>query len=97
MGVFRCAGRFTTRIRSGHAPAFLCAAATGFGAAPTVLHVLMPFAFLRARLAGIRTQVAELSRPLTATGHEESRGAAKLRTFEIEGDASRKHLHLVLV
>src|SRR5690242_5898053 len=97
MGMFRWASGFAARVGSRHAPALLGAAAAGFGTAPTVLHMLVLLAFLCARLAGIRTQLAELGRPFTATRHEESGGAAKLRTFEIEGDAAREHLHVVLV
>jgi hypothetical protein len=62
-----------------------------------MLHVLVSLAFLRAFLAGIRAKLAELRGAFAAALHQERGSAAKLGTFEVEGDAAGQHLHVLFL
>ena len=82
---------------TGHATTFLGAAPAGFRAAPAVLHVAVLLAFLRTPFASVRTQLTELPGALTTARHHDGGGTANLGAFEVERDAAREHLDVLLV
>jgi hypothetical protein len=91
------AGRFSTCSGACHATTLFRTAAAGFCAPATVLHVLVPLAFLGAFLTRVRAQLAQLGSPFAAASHEDGGRAAKFGAFEVEPDATGQHLDVLFV
>lgn len=87
--------RLSSRVGDSNAAAFFSTTAACLGATQAVLHMFVAFALLRAFLACVRAEFAELRGSLAASGHEKGRGAAQLRAFKVQGDAPREHFHVL--
>jgi len=82
---------------TGHATTLLGAASAGLRAALAVLHVAVLLAFLRTLFANVRAQLAELRGALTTARHHDRGSATNLGAFEVERDAAREHLDVLLI
>lgn len=95
--VRRCARTLSALAGTGHATTLLGAASAGFRAALAVLHVAVLLALLRTLFANVRAQLAEFRCALTTACHHDGGSAADLGTFEVECDAAREHLDVLLI
>jgi hypothetical protein len=82
--------------QGGDAPAFLGATPAGFRALPTVLHLGVLGAFLRACLAYVGARFTDRLSELAPPRHVRRRHPADLGTVHIERDAARHALHIAL-
>jgi hypothetical protein len=62
-----------------------------------VFHVPVLLAFQGALFANVRAQLAAVRSSLTTARHHDRGGTADLGTFEVELDAARKHLDVLLI
>jgi hypothetical protein len=96
-GVFRRAAGLLSGSGASHATALFRTAPAGLGTSAAVVHVFVAFALPGAILANIGAQLAELASPFATARHDDGRGTADLRAFQVERNAAGERFYLCFI